>query len=291
MSGLVNAIKKTFKKVTKEIGRAVDKVVDVVEDVVESDVFKVVAVAAVVWFTVGTASAYFAGPTAGSFGASASASATNMWSSTTAFFGGEAAAAGAGESVAALDGMAAEASWGVNAVGGAEAAAANVAASAHPLNAAAVAGSTTASNLTGTAIAGEAGMLGAGSVNAAAGVGEVAATSAGGMMGWLEANPMATMMLGQGVMGAAQGYSADKSAERIQNAEDERLKNRGLGGFDYSGNRQGVVASQQTPEQVVAEPDASKVAPVQQQEVAPQAVQTPVPKDQLPKLLENGQLA
>ena len=117
------------------------------------------------------------------------------------------------------------------------------------------------------------------------------------MMSWLRDNPMATMILGQGVMGAAAGYEADRQATKRQDMYEDRLKDRGLYGYDYGGTyagNEGVVDSQQRPTvtNTVAEPSTPTVAPVAGQQVAAPTVapQTPVPKDQLPQLLEKGQL-
>jgi hypothetical protein len=127
------------------------------------------------------------------------------------------------------------------------------------------------------------------------------ASASTGMMGWLEQNPMATMILGQGVMGAAQGYNADKAAKDIADREDEYRKSRGLMGYDskgqYGGQPQGVVASQQKTNepttQAIAPPTVE--APVVPQQVAaapaPQPTQTPVPREQLPQMNRDGQVA
>jgi hypothetical protein len=127
-----------------------------------------------------------------------------------------------------------------------------------------------------------------------------------GMMSWLKNNPMATLMLGQSLSGAAQSYSMEKAASDDRAFERERLANRGLGGFDSQGNYAGIVSSQQapTPESAVAEPVVQKpqVAAIQPQTVAPiqTPTQTPAPpqqqtvpvsRDQLPKLNQSGQIA
>ena len=73
MSGVVKAVKKVFKKIK------------------ENNVLKTIAVAAAVWFTVVTATAYFAAPEAG-LGAALSSSASSLCSTTKEFFGAEAGA-------------------------------------------------------------------------------------------------------------------------------------------------------------------------------------------------------
>lgn len=297
MSGLVKAVKKVFKKVKKAV-----------KSVLKSDIFKAVAVAAIVWFSVGTASAYFAAPNAG-LGAAMSSSASSMWATTTSFFGAEAAATGATQSATTIEGMVAGGEAVANGTStvaevmlhdstfssGAELAADGLSLA----SGGGAASSGFAPTITGGA---NTGMLsaeaGAGMGSSLTGIG-AAAPAKTGMMAWLADNPMATMMLGQGVMGAAAGYSADKEATRREELIDDRLEDRGLGGYDAKGNYGGVVSSQQPAvAQTVAEPAVT--TPVVQQQrvagqaapiVAPQVQRTAVPKDQLPQLLENGQLA
>jgi hypothetical protein len=291
MSGLVKAVAKTFKKIVK------------------SPVFKAVVIAAVVYFSVGAASAYFAAPAVGAGTAATGAAATTttasgmMASKATYMAATEAAAAsaasaGATGSVTAISGMQAKGAY--MAANGATYAESMVA-----LPAATSATATTNAASTGFSImdsvpAGNE-TLAIGNTNAGMSLASnpviPEVTKPAGMMGWLADNPVATMMLGQGVMGAAAGYSADKYADKRLDHEEDMRNNRGLMGYDYQGNG-GVVASQRLPTvaETVAEPDASTVAPVQGQQVAApvvaaQTAQTPVPKDQLPKLLESGQLA
>jgi hypothetical protein len=111
-----------------------------------------------------------------------------------------------------------------------------------------------------------------------------------GMMAWLKDNPVVTMLLGQGVMGAAAGYEADRQATKRQEMYEDRLKDRGLYGYDYGGNYAGVVNSQRPAvKPAVTEPSTPAIEPPS---VAPPTpARTPVPREQLPQLLEKGQLA
>jgi len=270
MSGIAKAIKKVFK----------------------SDVFKVIVVAAAVWFTAGTASAYFAAPEAG-LGSAMSQSASTMWSQTTTFFGAtapvesaavESAAnvvatplAEAGASAAVPIGEQAGTAFGESLVEhGAEMAAES---STFAANTAAVAPAAVAP--------------------AAAAVAPAAAAETG-MLSWLKANPMATMMLGQGAAGAYGGYLEDKQAER----EAEERKNRGLMGYDSEGNYAGrkpstesLLASPSAPAAQAPAQSATTAPIVASQQVAPQTVQSQqpqqvsVPRDELTKLIQQGQNA
>ena len=115
------------------------------------------------------------------------------------------------------------------------------------------------------------------------------------MFAWLKANPMATMMLGQGAAGAYGGYLEDKQEQR---EADERA-NRGLMGFDAGGNFAGKAPA--TTDEVVAEPQLAAterqatVAPiVASQQIAAPAVpgqQVQVPREDLTKLNQQGQIA
>jgi hypothetical protein len=329
MSGLVKSVKKVFKKIVK------------------SPIFKAIAIAAIVWFTAGTAAAYFAAPQAG-LGAAMSSSASTMWSTTTSFFGADAAATATTVGNGFGGGNVAANSSGLAIGGGSAANAASAETIFTGLN-----GSTPLSEIPMNAISpvtpnspelftvGGGDMMGAGTVTPPANVlGEAGAgnilnptTTVGGptnygfdiaaadavvgagtpvaaktgMMGWLADNPMVTMMLGQGVTGAAAGYSADKEATRREEIEAKRLQDRGLMGFDHEGNR-GTVQSQMggTVAEAVAEPTtpAATAAPVAQQvaqqqvaapiTTAPQAPtpqQVPVPREQLPQMNKDGLIA
>ncbi len=246
MSGIARAIKKVFK----------------------SDIFKVIVVAAAVWFTAGTASAYFAAPEAG-LGAAMSQSASTMWSTTTNFFSASAAESGVADA----------------AVGGAANLGPSV--SSQALDTSLVSGGgaqgldlTLAGNTTAAAVAPAA----------------VAPAAETGMFAWLKANPMATMMLGQAGSGAYGGYLDDKQAQR----EVEERANRGLFGFDASGKYKGAPA---TTDEVLAGPESASPATqpqtvatpiVASQQVAPPTTpgqQVPIPREDLTKLIQQGQLA
>ncbi len=268
MSGIAKGIKKVFKKVR------------------ESKLLKTIAIAAAIWFTVGTAQAYFAGPTQGMFAESMSASASNMWTTTSEFFAADSVATGTTsiESELAQEGLSSGAS--LSSSGGevlAPGVADTTAGVAEGVNASAVQtgadGLTTAASSTGAVP-----YSGLAAASPAA-----AAAAPTGMMGWLQANPMATMMLGQAGAGAYGGYLEDKQAER----EQEERANRGLMGFDSTGNYGGVVKSQMQP----AEPTVTPTGAAPQAVASPQVAQqqpaggnVPVPRSNLPKLNQQGQL-
>ena len=127
-------------------------------------------------------------------------------------------------------------------------------------------------------------------ISTAAEAGALATATAAETAGasWFAKNPLATMMLGQGVIGAVSGAAADEKAA-------EERKSRGLFGFDYEGKRAGVVGSRMDD---VAPPEAqttqAAAAPViASQQVAPVGApqQIPVQRKDLPKLNQTGQLA
>jgi len=325
MSGVAKAVGKVFKKPSKVLTGATGSIL-------RSDAFKYAAIAAVIYFSAGAASGMYATPAAGTAGvgtsggfaaANVAGAGGTMTATSTATGAGltglqakasymaatdaiaaEAVTAGATQSAAIANGMqavapqvasgeltagqaVADASWGTQlvtppAAGGTSGgfAAANTAAPAAAPATAPYAGITP--NVMDT----PPGQLGVGSM----GPPPPAKT---GMMAWLADNPMATMILGQGVMGAASGYAADKQATKRQDMYEDRLKDRGLYGYDYGGEyagNEGVVASQRpTVAAAVAGPETPTV---ETPTVAPQTpASTPVPKEQLPQLLEKGQLA
>jgi hypothetical protein len=278
MSGVLKSVSKVFKKVG-----------DAVSSVAKSDAFKVALIAGFVYLTAGAASGTFP-PVEPGTTAALGAEAGGTFTGTAEIFGGvetvtggavtaETAAAtavadtagysAAGELAAGGDVLAADIAAG-NAV--ADTAAANIAA-------ATPAGTTVA---TGNGLAY--------TLPSAASPGVMAADAAantGGILGWMQSNPMATMLMGQGVSGAVSAYEADKMAER----EEKRLRNRGLMGVDYEGNYQGkpsggIVASNMgrdaTAAQVVNSPG------VQQ----PGARKTrPIARNKLPELHKQGLIA
>ena len=120
-----------------------------------------------------------------------------------------------------------------------------------------------------------------------------------GMFAWLKSNPMATMMLGQAGVGAYGGYLEDKQAKR----EVEERANRGLMGFDESGKYGGAPAPATTAE-LLARPESACSAAAHHQVVtspilechmvtlsAQSVSQVPIPREDLAKLIQQGQLA
>jgi len=104
---------------------------------------------------------------------------------------------------------------------------------------------------------------------------------------WFAKNPMATMMLGQGVAGAAGSHEEKKAQEAAIAQREKERKERGLFGFDYEGKPAGVVSSMmQQPDISV---DEQQVQAAQAPVVASQ--QIPIQKKDLPKLNQQGQLA
>ena len=320
MSGLIKAVKKVFKKVVK------------------SPIFKAIATAAIIYFTVGTATAYFAAPQLG-LGAAASSTASSMWTATTSFFGAEAAATSQAALAAGTD-LAGTAA--VNASQAATAAEGLVSGGAvEPfVGTATMSGGGSISASTAQVAAGQSSFAGAGGIADVAGADALslasgtqaaggfaptingamggaldtamttgaslssAASAPTGMMAWLENNPMATMMLGQGVSGMAQGYMAEKASAEAQKAEDERLAKRGLMGYDNTGRYAGVVSSQRKPtvEETVATPASAAPAVQSQQTGAPPTPATPAPtapgqnsvpvaREQLPQMNKDGLIA
>ncbi len=251
MSGIATSIKKKFKK---------------------NPLLTTVVAAAAIWFTAGTAAAYFAPGSAG-IGSAMATSGANMWSGVSAAFGGEAAAGGAttiapsgaqvgsivgGEAVAGVP-MAATEGLGAAATVSPAAEAAAYEASIGSLPAGANAssivsgGSVTGVPMSATegvgALSGEvagaaqsAGVTAAeesamyqASINGA--MPEVAGGNGivGNAMAWMGDNPIPAMILGQAGVGAYSGYLDDKADKRA----DEQRKERGLGGYDWNGKYAG----------------------------------------------------
>jgi hypothetical protein len=277
MSGVVKSVKKVFKKVKKELER--------------NKVLKTIVVAAAVWFTVGTATAYFAAPEAG-LGAAMSSSASSMWASTTQFFGAEAAATGnvaAQQEVAALvspvesTATALNSGASISAVG--ELNAAEIAAEQAFIDSVPTVGGALQDAATGELMTNT-----TGSVLAAAPAATPAAAPSG-LLSWVGKNPVASMMLGQAGVGAYSGYLNDKQLER----EEDRYRDRGLMGFDYKGNAggPGVVRSQTPVQDATRQPIQAAAAPVVAAPQVPgqQRPVVAVPREQLPELNKSGQIA
>lgn len=81
----------------------------------------------------------------------------------------------------------------------------------------------------------------------------------GGAMDWMAKNPLATMMIGQGVTGAVGSYEQRKAQEEQRAADRER----GLMGVDYQGRQQGIVAPQMAPRQATAGAQQQAVRPIE----------------------------
>jgi len=240
----------------------IGKVFDAIK---KNKILSAIVVAAVVYFTVGAAMEYFAASGASTAAAGGSMAATTTASTT--------AATAAGATGAASTGTALSAGTATTATAGAGAAATGMAT-----------GSTVAAGgagIAGAAAPGIAGITTAGGAGTGLVAGEMAAAAA---PSWFAANPMATMMLGQGVAGAAGSYEEGKAQEAaIAQRERERTE-RGLFGFDYEGQPAGVVSS--AMQQPTATVEGQQVqAPV----VAGQ--QVPIQRKDLPKLNQQGQLA
>jgi len=240
---------------------------------------KVVAVAAVIWFTAGTASAYMAAPQAG-IGAAMSSSAASMYTTTASVFAG----AGAAPSAVGLEG-AAGIDIGATTLGadmasvGAQTGA--VSASA-PIVGTELAAGTAGVDIGATSLAGD--------LAAAEGVAAGGSAAGGGFTGWMAANPVPATVLGTGLLGAATAAMSD------DDSVDKR--DYGLGGFDrsgeYTGQPSGIVASQQ--KQDTQQVDSSRVAaPIvagqMNQAVQPAQQKRPVERKNLPQLQKQGLVA
>lgn len=226
----------------------------------ESPVLKVIVIAVIIYFTAGAAMSYFSSAGAGTAAAGGGMAATTASST--------AGAAAAGATTATATGTAMTAT----ATGTGTAAAVGTGAAAGTAG--------TAAAGTGAA-AGTAAGTGAAAGTAGAGAGAGAATGS-----WMANNPMATMMLSQGVVGAVSSSEAEKEATKREEIrvreEQERREGRGLMGYDFSGKYAGpgIVASQLPEQQVQA---------AQAPDVAEQQVM--VRKEELPKLNRQGQIA
>ncbi len=246
------------------IGKVFDKIK-------KNKILKAIVVAVVVYFTVGAAMEYFAASGASTAAAGGTMAATTTASTTAATAAGATGAASTGAALTA--GTATTATVGAGATG---AAATGVAT-----------GSTVAAGGAGIAGAGAPGIAGittAGGAGTGLVAGEAAAAAA---PSWFAANPMATMMLGQGVMGAAGSYEQEKAEKAALAQREKERTERGLFGFGYEGQPAGVVSSMmQQPTTAVEGPQVQATqAPV----VAGQ--QVPIQRKDLPKLNQQGQLA
>ena len=217
MSGIIKSVAKVFKKVVKAIKKV--------------PIIKAVVIAAAIWFTAGAAMNYFAAPGLG-VGNAMSMQATSMWQATTTAFATE-----GGATVGSIAPESAITETVLAPVGETVAGQTTMAGASGAGNAAITEGV----NAGATNIGFNGGVNPGGIVNGAANIPPPPATP-----GWIEANPMKAMMLGQGVSGAVSSYEAEKQADDDREAEDKRLKDRGLMGVDSEGVYQGggIVASQ-----------------------------------------------
>jgi len=240
---------------------------------------KVVAIAAVVWFTAGTA-ANMMGPMQMGMGEAMAASANTMWTTTASVFTGAGAAPGA----VGLEGAATTGALAPSApiVGTELSGVAGL-----DIGATSLAGDMAAAE---AAAAGTAGI----DIGATTIAGELAAENVvgSGFTGWMAANPVPATVLGTGLLGAATAAMGD----------DETVDSRdyGTGGYDRSGEyqgkpRSGIVASQQ--KQDVQRSDSSRVAAPIVAGQMNQAVQSqpqakrPVQRKNLPQLQKQGLVA
>jgi len=254
------------------IGKIFDAIMD-------SPVLKAVVVAAAVWFTAGTATAYFAAPQAG-LGAAMQSSASSMWTATTNFFGADAAASGAAEAAAEASSITAEAAAASEGIG-ATTSIAEIEAAGAGAGAASAAEPTLAQLGTAPTTPSMAGaqLPGAGALPATA----PAAYPGAGIVNWMAKNPIPTMVIGQGLAGASAAGAEQEAADR---AAAER-RERGLMGFKYGGEYGGGVVGSQMQQPVGAGTQPIAAPTVAQQ--APQQIM--VPKEELPNLSKQGRIA
>ena len=232
MSGVTDFVSKAFKSVKKVATKLWD-----------NKLIRAAIIAVAVYYTAGLASqaGWFA-PAAGEGSTLAAAGANGTTFTTVA------------ESGATVSSIGAETASAADIAGTAMAAPATAAA---PVSA-------SGGVLTGTEIAGTAGAeMAAGAVAPGAAAAPAAASPGivGSTMGWMQANPMATMMLGQGVSGAVSSHEARKAEDR---AREER-QSYGAMGFDRSGAYKGpgVINSQRQP----AATEQQKVRSVKQNQL------------------------
>ena len=234
----------------------IGKVFDAIK---KNKVLKAVVVAAVVYFTVSAAASYFS--TAGAEAAAGSQLGGTVFTDTAAAAATETQALGM--STVGFD---------VGATVGADATAAAATATT-PASAGMVAG-----------VPGAAGGV----------VGGAVTPPIAPEPSWFAENPMATMMLGQGVMGAAGSYEQAKAEEAALAQREQERKDRGLFGFDYEGQPAGVISSAMQQPVAPQQVQATQAPIVAGQQVAtPGAIpqQIPIQRKDLPKLNQAGQIA
>lgn len=263
MSGVTDFVSKAFKKVKS-----------VATKIWDNKIIRAVIIAVAVYYTAGLASqaGWFA-PAAGE-GAALSTGVAEGTTFTTV----------AAESTAATSGIglgaetAAVGSADALSLGGATAGSTG-AAGGGVVTGAEFAGTAGAEMAAGAAVpgaAGSAGVAGSASGAVAPTLASAPAASPGiikGAMGWMQANPIPTMMLGQGVSGAMQSYEADQAEQRRIDQDNLEFSRRGTMGYDtagnYAGRTPGVVASEvAAPTVQTAAPAATKVVPVKRDNLA-----------------------
>ena len=270
MSGVFKAIGKVFKPIKKAVTSIAKGVKNVAKKVWESKIGKLLIMAAAVYFTYGAVTAYAAAPSAG-IGAAMSSSASSMWS-TAATLGSTGGAAGATGAAGAA---------GAGATGAA----------------AAGAGTMTAANA--AAIGAPAGWssLGANALPAAAAGGAAGGGAAGGGIiagaaGFMKANPLATLMIGQGVSSAASGMFAKDIAKNEREYLDRVRTSRGLYGRSYGGSGPELPTGDTGILAPFMKPLAAPPAPAVNATVAPSVSgTTQVPVTELANLKKQGLIA
>jgi hypothetical protein len=245
--------------IAKSIGKVFKKIKPLIKPAIT---------AVAIYYTAGAAMSAFAAPAAG---AATTASATT-WGST---LGGTSAVGGAGGL-----GITSASAGAVSGAGAVAGSGSGASAFGSTLNASAGSAAVNAGNVVANTVGNEV----------------VKKTAETGMMGWLQANPMAAMMVGQGVAGIA---SADAESDMMDRQEASK-KDRGLMGFNYDGSS-GVV-NRQMNNPPPANNNSASTSPttnapvVAGQQVATNQVQNqnqnrPIPRDQLPDMNKRGEFA
>ena len=285
MSGVFKGIKKVFKKVKKAVKSVAKGIGKAVKKVFKSKIFRAVLIAAAIWFTAGTATAFLANPSAG-FLSAMQTSAGNMWTTATSFLSGSTAAAGQAAGTAAT-----------GATTGATAAATEAAATG-TLNVAA--GTTAAAAEAGATAAGAAGSAAgtaatAGTATSGGGIVSSALNAAKGVGNFIEANPKTSLLAFSGASNAYKAAAEREAANKKRKYEEKLRNERGLYGQDVGGQgndlptESGLLTPYLRPEATGVQPagggQASMMAANATQ--AP-VVQRPVKRQQLPELRRQG---
>ncbi len=233
MSGVSDFVSKAFKSVRDTVKKAWD-----------NKLIRAAIIAVAVYYTAGMAAEAWAVPEAGMGSTLASSPTTFTTVAETTNVAGTASSVDIGLSSAQAAEGVAVGSTDALALGGTDALAAEgVAAGA----------GTGAGGAVDLTLAGETAGTGNSIVN---GVVEGAKTAGN----WMKENPVATMMLGQGVSGAVGSYEARKAEDRDREYRREEFNRRGTMGFNNKGTYSaapGIVASQSAPATT-----AQKVRPI-----------------------------